>query len=237
MTPTPIGCPARPGPPTPRAPRARRDHRLERVDVAHLVAEGDHASRPMPRDEALDGLTLAAGVLRPKIDDRPTAVVGEPVDQALAALDGLDRRDDGRPGRRDVVGLADVECDRWTLALHEQPSGVAEFCRDAAREDLGGVAMDVVRGVGHRDQAFSARATSQDAVLQAVIAEVLHATDPHPGRDVGDDPAGQDRHVQPLGALASRCRPAFARHAAPAARSGRRPGRATRPRACRRNRR
>ena len=56
-----------------------RDDRLERVDVADLVAEDHDRARAVPRDQPLDRLALAAGSGRPQVHDRPAAVVGEAV--------------------------------------------------------------------------------------------------------------------------------------------------------------
>ena len=105
----------------PGGPVPRRDDRLERVDVAHLVAEDRDTTRSVARDEPFDRLALAAGLARTEIDDRAAAIGSQPVDEPEPALHGPDGLDDRGAGGRHVVGLAHVERHGRSLPLHEQP--------------------------------------------------------------------------------------------------------------------
>ena len=119
------------------ARRARGHHRLEGVDVAHLVPE-ETTAPALARDQPLDRLTLAAGVARAKIDDRPTAVVARARGaRPRRRLHAVDRIDDRGARRGDVVGLANVEGHGRSLAFDEQPRRRPKLGCDAGRERLG----------------------------------------------------------------------------------------------------
>ena len=123
--------------------------------------------------------------------------MGEVVRRQLA-VDGLDGGDHGRACRDAVVGLADVEGDRGTLALDEQPGRRAEDLRHAPGEDLGGFERVVVAGTERRDEAGRITAARERPRLEAVIAEVGQAADADPRRDIQRGPAGQDGDGEPL---------------------------------------
>ena len=175
------------------------DDRLERVDVAQLVAQRQDAAWAVPIDEPCHGLPLASGLARPQVHDGAAAVVGEAMDEPQTALDDLDGRHDRGPRRRNIVGLPDVERDRRPLAFDEQPGGGNQRLLDTGREGLGRVTVDVVGRVGRRDQPLRTGTAREDAVLEPVVAEILHAADPDACRDVGHDPPGQDGHVEAVG--------------------------------------
>ena len=200
-------CTGRPPPAAPAAPaasyRGRRRSipastrpaarasttRLERIDVAQLVAEDDDRARAVPLEEPLDRLALAAGVA-PDAGRRPTGRGSGPARGRRPTRPRPSRwrrrrppapRSHRPPGGR---GTRPTDpCARRT-ATADEPSSAAT----PRGEGLGGVAMDVEGRVGDDGQALGAPAARQRALLQAVVAEVLHATDPHARRDVGHDP-------------------------------------------------
>ena len=174
--------------PTSRAARRTR----EPVGIADVVAERHDRRRSQLGQERLEGLALATRGPRPEVDDEPASVVGEVVRRQLA-VDGLDGRHDGRPGRDPVVGLADVESDRWALALDEQPRRLAEDLRHAPGEHLGRRQRVLVAGTERGHDAGRVAAAREGAGLEAVVAEVGHAADADPGGHVRRGPAGQDR--------------------------------------------
>ena len=208
----------RPGPPAPAPPAARRARRpwtatvsphrpavvpsrpdrVEGVRIAEVVPERDDRPGLVTGDQALDRLPLATGIAGPHVDHgtpaiRPQAVVGE----TEPGFDRGDRVEDGRPGHRDVVGLADVERDRRALALDEEPGRPAELLGDARRQGLGRDAVGLEAGLDDGGDGVGRPASIEPRRLQAVIAQVLDAADPGPGRDVRDGPPGEDGHVQP----------------------------------------
>ncbi len=184
--------------PADAARRARGHHRLEGVDVAHLVAEDGDASRSLAGDQPLDRLTLAAGVARAKIDDRPTAVVREPVHEAQASFHAVDRIDDRGARRGDVVGLANVEGHGWSLTFDEQPRRRPKLGCDGGRERAGRSAVRIEGRIGRDDQALGAPAPWQPAVLEAVVTEVFDAADADARGHIRDDAPGQHREGEPV---------------------------------------
>ena len=87
------------------------DDRLERVDVAHLVAQDRDRAGSMARHEPLDRFALAAGLPRAQVDHGTSTIVGEPVHESESSFHCLDRVDHGRPCCGHVVSLPDVEGD------------------------------------------------------------------------------------------------------------------------------
>src|SRR5687767_1764628 len=71
-----------------RALRPGGDDRLERIDVAQLVAQDEDRAGPVALEQPPDGLALPAGLGGPQVDDRPAAVMRKAVVvQPLTALD------------------------------------------------------------------------------------------------------------------------------------------------------
>ena len=179
--------------PQSRLDLARREDGIERIDVAHLVAQDDDPTRLMPRDEQLDGFSLAAGEAWPQVDDRASAIWREAVVvESLAGLDRADGLEHRRSSSRDIGGLPDVERDRRSLSLDEQPRRAAKLRSHADRQDLGGRVLAGERGIALGAQHRHPTVTRERRALEAVVAEVFHAPDPHPGGDVGDDPTRED---------------------------------------------
>ena len=119
------------------------------------------------------------------------------IDEPEPVLDRRDRHEDLRPGRGDVVRLADVERDRSALALDEQPRRASELLGDARCERLGGDAVGLEAGLDDGGDGVRRPAPVQPRGLQAVVAEILDAPDPGPGRHVGHRAPGEDGGVQP----------------------------------------
>ncbi len=144
---------------------------------------------------------------RTQVDDRPTTVVGEAVvAQSVTRFDRGDGGDHERPGSDDIVGLADVERHRGPLALHEQPGRRPQLVRHGVGQARRRTAVAVEGRIRHHLQVLRARPARQRAVLEAMIAQVFHATDPDAGRDVRHDPPGQDRDVDARGSLGRHAR-------------------------------
>ena len=184
------------------AVRARRD-RLERVDVAQLVAE---RPRSRPAGARVTSRSTASRLPpaspRPEVDDRPAAVVGQTVvARPVAALDR--RRSPSTTAARAAATSSAWRTWNATdgpLRSTNSHGGAPELGGDARREHLGRVAVDVEAPGRSSTASRSARPPRGSvAVLQPVVAEVLDAADPDARRDVGHDPAGQDRDVQPPG--------------------------------------
>ena len=170
----------------------------EAIGVADVIAEGHDGVRPQVAEQPRERLALAAGRAGPQVDDEAAAVVGQLVRRQLG-VDGLDRPLDRRSRGDPIVGLSDVEGDRRTLALDEQPGGTPEHLRHPARQGLGGFDRASVVAAERGGESGRVAAARERPRLEAVVAEVDDATDADPGRHVERGPAGQDGHGGTVG--------------------------------------
>ena len=194
---------------------ARRPQHGEPVGVAAVVAEGHDGCRPQVCQQALERLALAAGGPRTEIDDQPAAVVGQLVLGQLA-VDGFDGGDDRGASRGTVVGLADVEGHRWSLALDEEPGRPSQDLGNARRRGSrpAGRTPRGRHGTSSRGGP-GGRAGANDPDLQAVVSEVAGCRRrgraprhrPPSGRSGSrrsPDPAARRRRVRASAARAGR---------------------------------
>lgn len=171
---------------------------LERVHVTQLVAEDHDSARPLTIQQSRHRLALAARVVRSQVHDGPTAVMHEAVvREALTGLDGRDGCQDGVPGHGHVAGLADMEGDRGSLALDEQPRWVVEFRGDSRRQPLRRVPMSLEARLAANPQRGRTTSTAHPAMLQSVVAQILDPANPDPGSDIQHGSPGQDDRPDP----------------------------------------